>query len=184
MALTKERKEELVSEYTDLLSRSKGLIFTEYRGMPNKELMKLRRAVRDANAAYHVTKLTLLKKAMEMQGLQVPEGLEGTPIGVTFCLDDVPTVAKALRDYAKGGDLFKIRGGVMGDLVMNVDQVQAIADLPSIDVLRSQILGLLDAPAASLVGVIQAGVSSVVNVLHAYTEGQGGAPASEAAAAE
>ncbi len=171
MALTKERKEELVNEYADLLNRSTGLIFTEYRGMPNKDLMALRRKVREANGAYHVTKLTLLKVALEQNGYPVPEGLEGTPIGVTFCLDEVPAVAKALRDYArdyaKGANLFHIRGGVMGDLVMDVHQVEAIADLPPLEVLRSQILGLIDAPASSLVGVIQSGVSQIVNVLQA-----------------
>jgi large subunit ribosomal protein L10 len=170
LALSRERKEELVDEYTELLNRSVGLIFTEYRGMPNKDLTRLRRAVRDTNGAYHVTKMTLFKRALEPFGVQMPAEFDGVPIGVTFCLEDVPPVAKALRDFARTSDLMRIRGGLMGDTFMDVRQVEAIADLPSIEVLRSQILGLIDAPAASLVGVIQSGVSQIVNVLHALEQ--------------
>ena len=60
MALKRERKEELVADYTDLLRESKGVILTEYRGLTNQQITKLRRAIRDANGAYHVTKVTLL----------------------------------------------------------------------------------------------------------------------------
>jgi large subunit ribosomal protein L10 len=174
LALSKERKAELVAEYVDLLSRSKGIIFAEYRGLSNPQQSKLRGAVRDANGAYHVTKLTLLKVAMQQAGITIPDGLEGVPLGVSFCLEDVPAVARALRGYAKDSEQVSIWGGVLDNQFMTRDQIEAIADLPPLDVLRGQILGLLDAPAASLVGVIQAGVSQVVNVLHAYAEQQGG----------
>jgi large subunit ribosomal protein L10 len=177
LALSKERKEELVGQYTELLRESKGLIFTEYRGLTNQQLTKLRRAIRDANGAYHVAKLTLLKRAMEDAGFTIPEGLGGAPVGVGFALEEVPALAKALRAYAKESDLFSIRGGVMGPMIMTPAQVESLADLPSLDVLRAQILGLLDAPAASLVGVIQAGVSQVVNVIDAYVREHGGSPA-------
>lgn len=179
MALKKARKTELVDQYVDLLRESKGIVLTEYRGLSNKQLTKLRRTIREANGAYHVTKVTLLRKALEETGYQLPDDLGGAPIGVGFALSDMPTLAKALRDFAKSEELFSVRGGVMGASVMNTAQVEALADLPSLDVLQSQILGLLDSPAANLVGVIQAGMSQVVNVIEAYLQ-ENGAPAEAA----
>lgn len=178
MALKKERKEELVADYADLLQRSKGIILTEYRGLSNKDMTRLRRTIREANGAYHVTKMTLLRKALEDTGYIIPDNLSGTPIGVGFALDEMPALAKALRDFAKDVELFSVRGGVMGGQVMTAKQVEAIAELPSLDELRAQILGLIDAPASQLVGILQAGTSQVVNVLHAYVEQGSGSAAS------
>ncbi len=170
MALSRERKEELVAEYAEMLRQSRAIIFTEYRGLTNLEMTKLRRAVREADGTYRVVKLSLLKRAMEEAGYPIPEDLESTPIALSFCLKEIPSVAKALSNYAADSDLLSIRGGLMGDQFLTAGQIKRIADLPPLDILRAQILGLLDAPAASLAGMIQAGLAQIVNVLHAYTE--------------
>jgi large subunit ribosomal protein L10 len=170
LALSRERKEELVAEYSEMIQQSQAMILTEYRGLTDKELKNVRRVVREADGAYHVTKVTLLKLALQANGYALPESLEGAPVAIGFCYKDIPSVAKALKDYARTADLMVIRGGLMGDRFLSEEEVKAIADLPPLDVLRAQFLGLLDAPAANLVGVIQAGVAQVVNVLHAYTE--------------
>jgi large subunit ribosomal protein L10 len=153
-----------------LLNQSKGVIFTEYRGLKDRDLKKLRGEVRDARGIYRITKMTLLKIALEQAGYPIPEELIGRPVAVGFCLEEVPAVAKALTDYARTSDLMSVRSGIIGGQIMTESQVKMIADLPSLDELRAMILGLLDAPASNLVGVLQAGVGSVVNVLHAYTE--------------
>jgi len=171
LALSRERKEELVAEYVSLLGRSKGIIFTEYRGLSNAELSKLRRSVRQANGVYHVIKTTLLKLAMEQAGYPpLPDDLLGRPIALGFCLDEVPAVAKAITDYAKDSELLAVRGGLIGEHFVSGEQVTAIAELPPLEVLQAQLLGLLEAPASQLVGVLQAGVAQVVNVIHAYVE--------------
>jgi large subunit ribosomal protein L10 len=169
LAISKQRKEELVSLYVDLIQRSKALIVTEYRGMTDVELKKVRRVVREANGTYRITKTTLLRRALEAAGQTIPDGLDGTPIAIGFCFENVPGVAKALIDVAKDSELFVMRGGLMDGQYMTADGIKAIASLPPIEVLRAQILGLLDAPAANLVGVLQAGVSQVVNVVDAYS---------------
>lgn len=179
MALTKERKNELVAEYTELLEQSKGVIFTEYRGLSNKELTKLRRAVSESNGSYLVTKLTLLRIALDQAGYPVPDDLIGAPFAVGFCLDEVPGVAKAFTEFADENELLVLRGGVVGGQWVDSAQVEALADLPPLDVLRAQILGLLDAPASNIVGVLQSGISGVVNVLDAYAGEAEGAAATE-----
>lgn len=184
MALSKERKEELVAQYSTLLQESKGVVFAEYRGLTNQQLNKLRRSVRDANGAFHVAKLTLLKRAMEEAGYTIPDDLNSVPIGVGFALEDMPSLAKALKEFAKGNDLMTIRGGQMGGATMSMAQIEAIADLPPLDVLRAQLIGMLDAPAANLVGVLQAGIGQIVNVINAYVDAGGGVAEAEAPAAE
>lgn len=176
LAISKQRKQELVTEYTDMLNQSQGLILTEFRGINDKDLRAVRKAVREANGVYRIIKTNLLKRALEAAGYPVPSELTGVPVAVGFCLGDVPAVAKALTDQAKSIETLVVRGGLMGQSFVSPDEVKAIADLPSIDVLRAQILGLLDAPAANLVGVLQAGVGQVVNVISAYAEKEG-APA-------
>jgi large subunit ribosomal protein L10 len=169
LAISKQRKEELVAQYVDLIQRSKALIVTEYRGMADLELKKVRRAVREANGIYRITKATLLRRALEAAGQTVPEGLSGVPIAIGFCFDNVPGVAKALLGIAKESELFILHGGLMDGQYISADGIKAVAELPPIEVLRAQILGLFDAPAANLVGVLQAGVGQVVNVIDAYS---------------
>ncbi len=170
MPLTRERKEDLVAEYVELLNNSRAVIFTEYRGLTNKELNKLRNAVRDANGVYHVTKLSLFKLALEETGYPVPEMLSGAPLAVGFCLEEIPAVAKALTEFADDAEELVLRGGLMGDTALTAQQLEALAELPPLETLRAQLVGLLDAPAASLVGVLQAGVAQVINVVNAYAE--------------
>jgi large subunit ribosomal protein L10 len=170
LAITRERKEELVAQYTDLLERSRAIIFTEYRGLSGTELTKLRRAIREAGGVYHVAKLSLLKRAMEETGNPFPDYLDGTPFALGFCFDEVPSMAKALTDYAEDVEEFVIRGGLMEGQFLTFAQIEALSDMPPLEVVQAQLLGLLDAPAANLVGVIQAAVGQVVNVLNAYVD--------------
>jgi len=171
LALSKERKEEILAEYTDLLENSEAVIFTEYRGMTNKQISDLRNKIRETDGIYRVAKLTLLKLAMERTGVPVPEGLEGVPIAVGFCTRDVPAVAKTLKDYAKDSELVTIRGGVIGSTMMSMADVEALAELPPIETFHAEILGLLTQSASQLVGVLEAGTGGVVNVLQAGTTG-------------
>jgi large subunit ribosomal protein L10 len=185
LAITKERKEELVAQYADLLDRSRAIIFTEYRGLSNVELTKLRRAIREAGGVYHVTKLSLLKRAMEDAGYPFPDYLDGAPFALGFCFDEVPSVAKALTEYAEDVEEFVIRGGLMEGQPLTFAQIEKLSDMPPLEVLRAQLLGLLDAPAANLVGVVQAAVGQVVNVLNAYVDkGEEYAPSAAQAAVE
>jgi large subunit ribosomal protein L10 len=170
LALSRERKEELVAQYSEMIEQSRAMILTDYRGLTDKDLKAVRRAVSEANGTYRITKVTLLKLALQAHGYELPEAVDGLPIAIGFCFEDIPSVAKALTECAKDADLLTIRGGLMDEHFLSEDEVKAIAKLPPLDVLRAQIIGLLDAPAANLVGVIQAGTAQLVNVLHAYSE--------------
>ena len=101
MAITKEQKQQLLMQYEEAVTTSKGIIITEYSGLSAPELGKLRMAIREANGSYSVVKLTLFKRALERAGLPVPEEILTGPVGVGFCHQDVPAVAKAFKDFGK-----------------------------------------------------------------------------------
>jgi len=100
-------------------------------------------------------------------------------VGIGFCGNNIPGVAKAFADFSKSNEILEIKGGLMGNKVITEDDVRNLAKLPSLDVLRAQMLGLINAPASQLVGVVAGGVRQVVNVLNAYSE-KGGEAAAEA----
>jgi large subunit ribosomal protein L10 len=179
LAISKERKEELVTEYTDLLQRSQALVITEFRGLSNAEMSRLRNQVREANGVYRVTKLTLLRLAMEQAGLSIPEEMLDGPIALGFCMDQVPPVAKTLVDYAVDSDFLIVKGGVLGGKLLTGEQVSSLAALPSLDEVRAQLLSLLSTQAANLLGVLASGVRQVMDVINAYVETGAGAPAAE-----
>ena len=78
--------------------------------------------------------------------------------------------AKVVVDFAKTNDKFEIVGGAMGDTVLDVDGVKALATLPSLDELRAKIVGLVQAPATKIVQIVQAPAGQLARVLSAYAE--------------
>jgi large subunit ribosomal protein L10 len=170
LAISKERKEELVKDYIEQLQQSKGLILADYRGLSVSAMEDIRRSVRSIGGETRVVKNRLLALALAEVGMSLPEEwLEG-PTVIDFCHDEVPPVAKALKDAAKSLDQFQIKGGLIGGSIVTVEQVQAIADLPPREVLLAQILGTVNAPAGRIAGVVASGVRQVLSLLQAYTE--------------
>ncbi|MFP4323203.1 MAG: 50S ribosomal protein L10 [Anaerolineales bacterium] len=183
MAITRARKEEIVAQYTDMLERSTGFIVTEYRGMKVSRLNELRAALREQASSYVVTKNRLFKIALDSLGMPVPDDLLNGPVAVSFAYTDLPATVKTLLDQRKTNELLILKGGVIGNSVIGESDLQAISELPSLDELRAQILGMLtqptqglvnvlNAPPQNLVNVLSAGVSSVADVLAAYVAKQ------------
>lgn len=167
MAITKERKQELVALYTELLERSQAIILTDYHGLNVAQMTTLRGQIREANGAYYVTKNTLVKLALEGQGLSLPEEwLEG-PTAIGFCFEEVPAIAKVITNFARESEILTVKGAVLGDSVVGDEKVRALADLPSTEILQAQVLGALTAPMSSLVGVLNGALSGLVGVLEA-----------------
>ena len=91
-------------------------------------------------------------------------------VATGFAMDEVPTMAKKLVKLAKDDDNLTLKGGIFGNDVLSVADVEALADLPSLPEIRSQIIGLINTPAQNIAGVIASAVRQVVNVLNAYAE--------------
>lgn len=171
MAITRERKEELVATYTDLLAKTDGFIVTEYRGLTVAKLDDLRNKLREASGEYAVTKNTLFSIALKENGWPVPSDLLLGPTAVAFGNGNLPGVAKIMQGFQKdNADLFIIKGGVLSGDVFSASDVTAIASLPTLDELHAQLAGLVVQPASMLAGLLNSATSQVVNVLQAYLQ--------------
>lgn len=175
MAITKARKEELLAQYDELIKNSKAIFLTEYSGMNVKKMNALRSKVYEADGTFHVTKNTLFKLALEKADKKLPENFLEGQLATGFALNEVPSLAKALVEFAKDEDNVTLHGGYFGDDFMTVEQIEALAKLPSLDQLRAQLLGLISAPARDVASILASGVRQVVNVVDAYAKSEEGA---------
>ncbi|MBN1179870.1 MAG: 50S ribosomal protein L10 [Anaerolineae bacterium] len=182
MAITKERKNELVEHYRTLMGQSQGMLFVDYRGLRVNQMEKLRGAIRESGSSIYVVKNRLMKLILEEAGMTTPSIWLDDPTAIAFCFKDVPPVAKVMTDFTKDSTL-TIKGGIVQKSVLSADQVRALADLPSREVLLGQVLGTINAPASQVVGVVAGGIRQVLNVLQAYVDKleEGGASATQTA---
>ena len=177
MAISKARKDELVAQYTKLIEESGGIFITDYKGMDVKSMETLRKDVDKADGAFHITKNTLLKIALEQTGQPALDDLLQGQIATSFALDEVPTLAKTMVKFADDEEHLVIKGGIFSGRVLTVDEVEALAKMPSLDEVRGQLIGLLNAPAQNIVSVVTNGVRQVVNVIDAYAKSEEAAEA-------
>ncbi len=170
MAITKERKQELVAQYTELLKRSQAIILTDYQGLNVAQMTNLRNQIREANGAYYVTKNTLIMLALEQAGISVPDEWLVGPTAIGFCFEDVPAIAKAVTEFSSESEMLKIKGALLGDRSVGVEKVRALATLPPADVLQAQLVGALAGPMSALVGVLNSALAGLVGVLEARND--------------
>lgn len=170
MAITRERKEELVAKYVDLLKQSDAVFIAEYKGLTVKKLQDLRAEARKSGGVVYVTKNTLLLKALEEVGMAAPTEQMKGQLATSFSLGgDATSMAKTILEYAKKEELLTVKGGVLGKNFLSAKQVDDLSKLPGLDQLRAQLIGVISAPARNVASVIAGGVRQVVNVLDAYT---------------
>jgi large subunit ribosomal protein L10 len=167
LAITKEKKENMLAEYAELIGKCQAVFIAQYGGLKMPELDKVRGQIRGAQAEFHVTKNTLVKRALDDAGYSVPDEWLAGATAMSFCFDDPAGVAKALADLGKEFDKLKVVGGVLSGRAISKNDVEALASLPSLDVLRAQIIGAISAPASGLVGTLNAAVGGVVFALQA-----------------
>ncbi len=170
MAISKQRKDDLLREYVEQIEQCQGFILTDYRGLSVGQMSQIRHDMRPIGGKYQVVKNRLMKLALEQTDLSLPEEWLIGPTAIGFCFDEVPPIAKVLTDTSKDVDNLQFKGGVIGTSVITSEQVHVIADLPSKEVLFSQVLGTINAPASQIAGVIANGIRQVLNVLQAHVD--------------
>lgn len=170
MALTKQRKNEVLSTYEDWLKRSQSVILVEYTGANMKQMDNIRSKVRESGGEFHVVKNTLVRRAFADLGMNLPDDYLLQSTAILFAFDDPAATAKALADATKGLDFVKFKGGFMGSELMNAAQVKSLSELPPLPVVRGQLLGVLQAPAGKLVRTIAEPARSLASVFRAYSE--------------
>lgn len=170
MAITKERRAELMTEYLEMLQHSDAIFWAEYKGIETQKIESLRDQLRKSNGVFSVTKNTVLRIAIEKMGNNPPTEMITGQLGTTFAKGNGPALAKTLLTFAKTEERFVLRGGMVGNRVLQAEDIDAFSKLPPIEELRAQILGVLQAPAGRLAGVMASGVRQLVNVVDAYAK--------------
>lgn len=170
MAVSRKKKEQLVSWYTDLFSRSSAAILTNYQGLTVADISQLRRKLQETQSEYHVIKNRLMKHALEEAKLPVPADLLEGPTAIGFCFEEATAVAKVLVDFSKESKILVIKGGLLGDRIISADEVTSLAELPPREILLAQVLGTIQGPASGITRAIAGSIRSILYVLKARVE--------------
>ncbi len=167
-------KEQFVAELAEKLQRARAFILTDYRGLNVEEMNQLRRQLRDAGVEYRVVKNTLTSLAVQQMGLAeaLQEYLEG-PTAIAFGYEDAVAPAKGIADFAKAHDDLEIKVGVLGGKVISLEEVRALAELPSREELLAQVARAFLAPVQGMANVLSAplrGFATCVDALRQQRE--------------
>lgn len=158
----------------DLLRRVNGspfLFVADYTGLTVDKFAELRKRLRAFDAEIHVFKNNLVKKAAERAGF--PEGLGDVLVGQTAVVtgaQDVCAAAKVMKNFTEEFKKPEIKGGVLDGALLNPAGIQALADLPSREVLLATLLGVLQAPASKLVRTLSEPAASLARLLQAKAD--------------
>jgi large subunit ribosomal protein L10 len=170
LAITKERKNELIAHYSEWVSRSKALVLTQYVGLPMKDIDTLRAKLRENGGEFHIIKNTLARLAFEQAGLTVPKGQFEGSTAIVFAFTDAPATVKTVTEFAKSSEFLKVKGGFLEKQSLTPEGVKALADLPPLPVVRAQLLGTLLAPAGKLVRTLAEPGRMIAAVIRAHAE--------------
>ena len=184
--MKKEDKEQVVKELTERLRTSDTLLVADYRGLTMPQIDALRSRLIESGARFTVVKNTLTRRAAEAAGADALLTLLEGPSAIAFLEadGDMVAAAKALADSARESRVLEIRGGVMQGRAITAEEVQSLASLPPIDVLRGQVLAAIIAPLTAIAGLVNAPLQNLYGLLDARIEQLGGAEEAPAPAAE
>jgi large subunit ribosomal protein L10 len=170
--MQKEDKQKVVEELTDRLKASDTLIVADYRGLTMPQINNLRDELLKHGAKFSVVKNTLGRRAAEAAGTDALLPLLEGPSAVAFIEadGDPAAVAKALAAAARETRVLEIKGGVMQARTISAEDVDALSKLPSLEVLRGQVVGAILAPLNAIAGLINAPLQNLYGLIDARIE--------------
>jgi len=154
--MARPEKVAVVDEIRTKLDEADAAVLTEYRGLTVHELAELRASLRPTGTQYKVFKNTLARRAIEGRGLDEITDLFEGPVAIAFVSGDAAAAAKALREFGRNHDSLVVKGGLLGERVVSPNDIEALAELPSREVLLTQIAGVFQAPLTRAAGLFQA----------------------------
>jgi large subunit ribosomal protein L10 len=170
--MKREQKEQIVDELTARLQASETLLVADYRGLTMTQIDALRTRLLESGARFQVVKNTLTRRAAEAAGADALLTLLDGPSAIAFleAEGDMLAAAKALADMARESRVLAIRGGVMEGRALTAEEVESLATLPPVDVLRGQVLGAIVAPVNALLALVSAPLQDLYGLIDARIE--------------
>ena len=140
--ILKQKKKE-VSELAEKMKEAKIILLTDYRGINVSDVTKLRAELRNSKSEYRVIKNNITRRALAEAGIEGLDNLLEGPTAVVMNNEDYLETAKAIYNYSKDNDFYKIKGGVIDGKVMTAEEIITLAKLPSKETLLSMLAGAL-----------------------------------------
>jgi large subunit ribosomal protein L10 len=166
----RKNKERIVSDLAERLRSSETIIVADYRGLSMPEIDDVRTKLLGHGARFSVVKNTLTRRAAEEAGVKDLLALLEGPTAIAFVQEgDMVAVAKTLSDTARDTKVLTIKGGILQGQTMTAEQVQDLAKLPPVDVLKGRTLGIVVAPLHAFVGLVGAPLRDLVGIIDART---------------
>ena len=189
--MNREQKAQVIEEVAGAIQESQAVFAVDYRGISVPQAAELRTALRGADSTFTIVKNTLAERAADQVGADGLKELLQGPTAMTFVRGDAAAAAKALRDFRRGtgGTLLEFKGGWMNGQPLTPEDVDAIAQLPSREVLIGRLVGLIASPLSGLVTALNNLPAGLARQLQAIADqglvgGAAAAPAAAAPAAE
>lgn len=171
--MNRDEKAAAIAEIAGQISESQAIFAVDPTGLSVSQAAEIRTSLRAADARLRVVKNTLTERAADEAGVAELKELLNGPTALTFVRGDAAAAAKALAEYGKATDLLAFKGGYMEGAAIDVAQIQAIAKLPSRDVLYGQLVGLIASPITGLargLNALLSGVAIALGQVHAKAE--------------
>lgn len=176
--MKKSEKTALVESLSSSFGRASIALVSEYRGMTAAESTEMRKRLRAVRGEMRIAKNTLVRHAIKGTRFEALDTNLGGQVGLILSYEDPVVLAKTFTSFGPLGEKLKLRGAVLDGKALTPAEVQALATLPSREVLFSQLLGLLNAPATQLVRLLNEPGSYLARVIDAIGKknGAGAAP--------
>ena len=186
--MNRDQKAAVIDEVAAQISDAEAVFAVDYRGISVPQAAELRTKLRDADASFRVVKNTLTERAADKAGAEALKELLEGPTAMTFVRGDAAAAAKALSDFrrASGGTLLEFKGGWMNGAPLGAPEIEAIAKLPSREVLYGRLVGMVASPLTGLVTSLSGLIGGLARQLQQIADQElvGGSAAPAAPAAE
>lgn len=171
MPITKEKKQEIVKQLTELFEKAQSVVFADSKGLNVKDFNSMRKKLSDEEVTYKVAKKTLIRIAAEKAGFkELPDEVLSGQTGLAFSENDEIIAAKTLYEFSKSNDNIKLLGALMENEMISQNQTLELAKIPGKDELLAKLVGTLQAPISGFHSVLHSLLRNFVGVLDAYKD--------------
>ena len=187
--MNRDQKAAVIEQVATQIQEADAVFAVDYRGISVPQAAELRTKLRDADASFRIVKNTLTERAADQAGAEGLKELLQGPTAMTFVRGDAAAAAKALRDFRRATQLLEFKGGWMNGEALTPEAIDAIAQLPSREVLYGRLVGMVASPLTGLASAMGGLIGGLARQLQAMADqglvgGDAPAPAPEAPAAE
>ncbi|MBI2644037.1 MAG: 50S ribosomal protein L10 [Candidatus Wildermuthbacteria bacterium] len=170
MPKTKAQKSEVISSLHSALDKQKSIVFIDFAGMNVKNMLNLKKQLKQNDALLTVAKKTLLTRALQGRDIKIEFAKMQGEIAAIFAFGDPIAPIKIIDAFAKTFTRPQVRGGYMDGVILSFEQIQELAKLPSFEILRARMVGAIAAPLSGFMNVLQGNIKGLMTVLTKRSE--------------